>query len=66
MKNEEMYMHEVSGDVASLSDWESEFNSMDVESWFGLPAEECEALDWLEDVKLIKVVRDDEGEWVEA
>ena len=67
MKNEKMYMHEVSGDVASMSDWESEFNSMDVESWFGKEESDCENLHWLNDAPwLIEVEQDEEGEWVEA
>lgn len=66
MKNEKMYMHELSGDVASLEDWKSDFDNMDVESWFGQLAKECEGLDWIKGGKLIEVVQDEEGEWVEA
>jgi hypothetical protein len=66
MKNEKMYIHEISGDVASLSDWKADFDSMDVESWFGLPADECEGMDWIEGGKLIEVVQDEDGEWVMA
>jgi len=63
----EMYMHTVSGDVASRVDWKNDFDYMGVESWFGVPAEECEGLDWLKDQKyLVEVVKDETGEWVEA
>lgn len=64
MQQEKMYMHEISGHVASLEDWKSDFESMDVESWFGLPVEECEGLDWIKGGKLIEVKQVD-GEWVE-
>ena len=66
MKNEKMYMHEGSGDVASLENWKSDFNNMDVESWFGLPAEECEGLHWLNDAPWLIEVEQVDGEWVEA
>ena len=66
MKNEKMYMHEISGDVASMGDWKADFENMDIESWFGLPAEECEGLDWIKGGKLIEVEQDEDGEWVEV
>ena len=66
MKNEKMYMHEISGDVASRDVWKADFENMDIESWFGLPADECEGLDWIECGKLIEVEQDEDGEWVEV
>lgn len=64
MQQEKMYMHEISGDVASLQDWKLDFDNMDLESWFGLPADQCEGLDWIKGGKLIEVKQVD-GEWVE-
>lgn len=63
----EMYMHTISGDVSSKEDWKADYDSMDCESWFGLEIEECKNLHWLEDQKyLVKVVKDENGDWVEA
>ena len=63
----EMYMHTISGDVASKQDWKDDFDKMDLESWFGQPIDECENLHWLEDQKyLVKVVKNKDGDWVEA
>ena len=62
-----MYMHTLSGDVATVEEWKDDFDSMDLETWFGLPIDECEGLDWLADQKyLIEVVQDKDGEWVAA
>lgn len=44
------YIHHTSGDIATLADWRADFESMDIESWFGLPAEECEGLHWIDDL----------------
>ena len=62
------YMQIVSGDVATAEMWKNDFDAMDVESWFGKSAEECEGLHWLNDMpSLIEVVFDTElQEWVEA
>ena len=63
----EIYMHTISGDVASKEDWKDDFDCMDCESWFGLPIEDCKNLHWLKDQKyLVKVVKDENGDWVEA
>jgi len=59
------YMHTISGDVATEESWKADFDSMDVESWFGLPAEECEGRDWLSIEHLVEV-EDVDGEWVES
>jgi hypothetical protein len=47
-----LYMHTISGDVATLSDWRADYESMDVESWHGKPAEEINPDNWIEDGKL--------------
>lgn len=62
------YMQTQSGDVATAEMWKSDFDAMDVESWFGLPAEECKELHWLDDNNaLIEVEWDaDQQEWVEV
>ena len=65
-KQIKMYMHEVSGDVASLESWKDDFDRMSLESWFGLPAEECAGKDWIAGGKLIEVEQDEHGEWVEV
>ena len=63
----EMYMHTVSGDVANTESWESDFRSMDKESWFGMPIEECDGLHWLNDQRyLIRVTLDNNGDWIAA
>lgn len=56
------YIHTISGDIATLSDWRSDYESMDVESWHGKPAEECNPEQWIEDGKLetIELNSDDE------
>lgn len=67
MKNEKMYMHVISGDVASESNWKNDFECMDVESWFGMSIDDCEGLHWLEDQNfLVEVDKDESGEWVEV
>ena len=60
------YMHTESGDAATVEMWKDDFDSMDVESWFGLPADECTDLHWLDDNKaLIEVEWDTEDqEWI--
>ena len=64
MKNAiKFYKHEVSGDVASAKDWKDDFDNMDAESWFGLPLDECEGLDWIAGGKLVQVELDEAGEW---
>lgn len=62
------YLQVNSGDVATAEMWESDFNNMDVESWFGKPAEECKELHWLGDNNsLVEVEWDcEEQVWVEA
>lgn len=68
------YMHTTSGDVATEQEWRDDFDGMDIESWFGLPADECEGLHWIEDnidsqtgqKILIEVEKDTDGEWVEV
>lgn len=62
------YMQTQSGDVATAEMWKNDFDAMDVESWFGKPAEECTELHWLSDNNsLIEVEFDtDLQEWVEA
>lgn len=64
--NEKMYMHEHSGDVATLSDWRDDYEKMDIESWFGHIAEECEGLDWVKGGCLFEVEKDEDGEWVKV
>jgi hypothetical protein len=67
-------MHYISGDVATVEDWRGDFESMDLETWFGLPIERCEGLHWLDDnidsstgkPIFVEVVKDKNGEWVEA
>ena len=59
------YMHGWSGDVATEQEWRNDFESTDIENWFGLPAEECKDLHWLDDVDLHEVQQVD-GEWVEV
>lgn len=55
------YINTISGDIATLSDWRSDYESMDVESWHGKPAEKCNSDKWIEDGKLeaIEVNTDD-------
>ena len=60
------YMHEISGDVATLEAWREDYLSMDVETWSGKTAEEHSPIEWIEDGKLIEVFRDVNGEWVGA
>lgn len=62
------YMQINCGDVATAEMWKNDFDVMDVESWFGKPAEECTDLHWLSDNNsLIEVEFDTElQEWVEA
>lgn len=56
------FIHTISGDIATLSDWRADYESMDVESWHGKPAEECNPDNWIEDGKLeaIELNSDDE------
>lgn len=65
-KRLESYVHTVSGCVASRISWKDSFDSMDVESWFGKPAEECEGLNWLEDQPYLVESEWNGFEWVEA
>jgi hypothetical protein len=51
-KIEQLYVHIVSGDTQSLADWRADFESMDIESWYGLPAEECKGC-WIQAGKLV-------------
>jgi len=46
------YIHTISGDIATLDSWRSDYDSMDIESWHGKPAEECNSGDWIKDGKL--------------
>jgi len=56
------YVHTISGDIATLDDWRADYESMDVESWHGKPAEECNRENWIKDGKLeaIELNCDDE------
>lgn len=49
MKQSTFYVHLVSGDIATAEDWKTDFDSMDRETWFGEPIEECKDKDWLND-----------------
>lgn len=62
------YMQTQSGDVATAEMWKNDFDAMDVESWFGEPAEECADLHWLSDNNsLVEVEFDtDLQEWIEV
>lgn len=61
------YMHTVSGDVGSFEDWKNDFDCMDIESWFGMPIEECVNLHFIDDIpQLVEVKKDDQGDWVAA
>jgi len=51
-----VYKHLESGDVATIEDWKNDFEGMDVESWFGLEKENCNADDWIEGGKLEKII----------
>jgi len=46
------FIHTISGDIATLTDWQSDYDSMDTESWHGKPAEECDPECWIKDGKL--------------
>lgn len=63
MKDKKMFMHEVSGDVASLEDWKAEFDDMGVERWFGKEATDCEDLHWLDDAPWLIEVELVDGAW---
>jgi hypothetical protein len=58
------FMHNESGDIATMEEWRDDFENMDVESWYGLPAEECEGLHWIEGGHLTEVQHIG-GEWYE-
>jgi|DEB0MinimDraft_6_1074348.scaffolds.fasta_scaffold125736_2 hypothetical protein len=60
------YMHTISGDVATEQEWKDDFNSTDLETWFGRPIEECVTLDWLGDQEYLVEVKQVDGDWVEA
>lgn len=62
------YQQVDSGDVATAEMWKNDFDAMDVESWFGKPAEECKGLHWLDDNNSLIEVEwcSDEKAWVEA
>jgi hypothetical protein len=45
------YQHTESGDIANVEDWLNDYQSMDVESWFGKEEKDCKGLHWLEDQK---------------
>ena len=57
-----VYVNTISGDISSLSNWRSDYNSMDIETWHGKVAEECNPEEWIEDgaLKAIKIESDDE------
>tara|TARA_R110000803_G_scaffold163354_4_gene227002 strand:+ start:1306 stop:1509 length:204 start_codon:yes stop_codon:yes gene_type:complete len=61
------YMHQVTGDVATEAEWRGDYESMDLESWFGKDIDNITAGDienWLDcDGKLIEVTQNDLGEW---
>lgn len=50
------YQHTVSGDIATVEDWLGDYQSMDVESWFGKEERDCKGLHWLEDQKCLVAV----------
>lgn len=63
------YMHKESGDVATEQEWRDDYENMDVESWFGKSVDGITNEDtenWAEGGHLIEVVKDADGEWVEA
>ena len=60
------YMQIDSGDVATAEMWKRDFDAMDVESWFGKPAEECTDLHWLNDNNSLIEVEFDQQEWIEV
>ena len=67
-------MHAGSGEVDTLENWRKEFESVSLEDWFGLPAECCEGLHWIDhniDHRcgkpfLVEVVKNKSGHWVTA
>lgn len=61
----ETYMHVHSGDVATREMWRSDFESMDVETWFGLEVDQCKDLHWLDDRSSMIEVEQVDGEWQE-
>ena len=63
MNIETFYMNPYSGSVATKQEWKSDFDSMDAEAWFGLPAEDCKDLHWLKDSCLLEVAKNSEGDW---
>lgn len=56
------YQHQISGDIAPLSNWQSDYRSMDPGSWHGKEPWECNPADWLVDGKLqeLELHSDDE------
>lgn len=52
------YMQQQSGDVASESDWRDDYNSMDIESWFGKHVDDITEEDeenWLAGGSLVEI-----------
>lgn len=49
----DLYIHLISGDIATLEDWRSDYESMEVESWHGKPVDDCDPKDWIVDGKLV-------------
>lgn len=63
----EKYMHVEGWSVATAEEWKADFDSMDLESWFGKEPCDCEGLHWLHDNDhLVRVVKNSNGEWVEV
>ena len=63
------YMHKESGDVATEQEWRDDYESMDVESWFGKSVDEITDADkeeWIVGGHLIAVELGADGDWVAA
>ena len=58
-----MIFHDISGDVATEQEWLDDFETMDRESWFGLPIEECEHLHPIKDNPHLFAVLWNGSEW---
>ena len=62
-------MHLQSGDVEAAEEWRADYESMDLESWFGKHISEITPEDkanWEACGHLIEVVKNEDGDWVEA
>ena len=54
---ENMLMNPATGSVASLEEWKADFDSMTAEEWGG---------ETFESARLVEVVQDENGDWIEA